>query len=367
MPRSTRILVAIILWTVAGFIAVNNLVAGAGMNDWWLPIILFIIGLLLLLWPTAEATEAADYTEEGYATSASRPAVPTQPEAIAATTAGVIPSTPEPPPVHVPERLDESDEVVLTSRPLEAPASVEPTMNTLGSRSVMQDEAVESPAEAAAVEARSVESQAVRKPLSEEGHVEAPEPEPEERSEATETNQNVNTSPTVKAVEDKPVVASSADGESLEEAEAETDENEPMTEERSDAIAATVTAEDAEEEGDSLENINTDEGVTLEETGEVSGPPGDSISRTHPTKPDDLKRIEGIGKKMSAALIAAGIDTFEKLAASSEEEIRAAIDAAGMRFAPSVPTWAKQAEYAARDDWDGLKAYQDTLTAGRAN
>jgi predicted flap endonuclease-1-like 5' DNA nuclease len=84
-----------------------------------------------------------------------------------------------------------------------------------------------------------------------------------------------------------------------------------------------------------------------------------------PTTPNDLTIIEGIGAKMSAALVSAGIDTFDKLAASTESEIRAAIQAAGMRFAPSVPTWAKQAEYAARGDWEGLRAYQADLKAGR--
>lgn len=85
-----------------------------------------------------------------------------------------------------------------------------------------------------------------------------------------------------------------------------------------------------------------------------------------PVKPDDLKVVEGIGPKMEKALNAAGILTFAQLAAASDERIRAAIEAGGMRFAPSVPTWAKQADYAAKGDMDGLKAYQASLTAGRA-
>ena len=80
---------------------------------------------------------------------------------------------------------------------------------------------------------------------------------------------------------------------------------------------------------------------------------------------DDLTIIEGIGPKMAAALIAAGIDTFAKLADSSEESLRAAVEAAGMNFAPSIPTWAKQAKFAADGDLDGMKAYQDKLIAGR--
>lgn len=83
------------------------------------------------------------------------------------------------------------------------------------------------------------------------------------------------------------------------------------------------------------------------------------------SKPDDLTVIEGIGPKMSAALVAGGIDTYAKLAQASEEQINAAIVAAGMRFAPSVPTWAEQAGYAVKGDMDGLKTYQATLKGGR--
>jgi predicted flap endonuclease-1-like 5' DNA nuclease len=82
-------------------------------------------------------------------------------------------------------------------------------------------------------------------------------------------------------------------------------------------------------------------------------------------KADDLTKIEGIGKKMSQALVAAGIDTFEKLSKSSEADLRKAIEDAAMRFTLSLGTWAEQAGYAAKDDWDGLKAFQDTLVAGR--
>ncbi len=83
------------------------------------------------------------------------------------------------------------------------------------------------------------------------------------------------------------------------------------------------------------------------------------------TEPDDLTRIEGIGPKMSAALIAEGYETFEKVAAASEDDLRAAIENQGLRFAPSLVNWAEQAALAARGDWDGLKMLQDSLTAGR--
>ncbi|MBI1278720.1 MAG: hypothetical protein GC179_11390 [Anaerolineaceae bacterium] len=82
-------------------------------------------------------------------------------------------------------------------------------------------------------------------------------------------------------------------------------------------------------------------------------------------KADDLKIIEGIGPKMEKALKAAGITTFAILSGASETQIREAITAAGMRFAPSVPTWAEQASFAANGDFVGLEAFQKTLVAGR--
>ena len=80
---------------------------------------------------------------------------------------------------------------------------------------------------------------------------------------------------------------------------------------------------------------------------------------------DDLEIIEGIGPKMSAALKAAGIDTYAKLAESDVETLKQAIEAAGMNLAPSVGTWAEQAKFAADDDWEGLKNFQGQLVGGR--
>lgn len=79
---------------------------------------------------------------------------------------------------------------------------------------------------------------------------------------------------------------------------------------------------------------------------------------------DDLTKIEGIGPKMASALHNAGITTFAQLADASEEQLRVAIENAGMKFAPSIATWAKQARFAADGDWDGLKAYQSVLIGG---
>jgi predicted flap endonuclease-1-like 5' DNA nuclease len=81
---------------------------------------------------------------------------------------------------------------------------------------------------------------------------------------------------------------------------------------------------------------------------------------------DNLQRIEGIGPKMAKALNSAGIETFAQLADADEAKLRGAIEAGGLRFAPSLPTWAKQAKYLADGDEIGFQTYVDSLTAGRA-
>jgi predicted flap endonuclease-1-like 5' DNA nuclease len=80
---------------------------------------------------------------------------------------------------------------------------------------------------------------------------------------------------------------------------------------------------------------------------------------------DDLERIEGIGPKMAAALRAAGIRTYAALADSDEASLRLAIERAGMSFAPSIVTWARQARLLADGDEEGFADLARRLVAGR--
>jgi predicted flap endonuclease-1-like 5' DNA nuclease len=80
---------------------------------------------------------------------------------------------------------------------------------------------------------------------------------------------------------------------------------------------------------------------------------------------DDLERIEGIGPKMAAALRQAKIRTFAQLASSDEVELRKAIEDAGLRFAPSLATWARQARLLADRDEEGFADLVRRLVAGR--
>ena len=81
-------------------------------------------------------------------------------------------------------------------------------------------------------------------------------------------------------------------------------------------------------------------------------------------KPDDLRKIEGIGPKISTVLIETGIDTYAKIAAMKAKDIKDILEKNGVRIA-FPDTWPQQAKLAAGGDWDGLKKLQDSLKGGR--
>jgi len=84
-----------------------------------------------------------------------------------------------------------------------------------------------------------------------------------------------------------------------------------------------------------------------------------------PAGDDDLERVEGIGPRMATALRGAGIRTFRQLAESDEAALRAAIEVAGLKFAPSLVTWARQAQLLADGDEEGFADLARRLVAGR--
>ena len=83
------------------------------------------------------------------------------------------------------------------------------------------------------------------------------------------------------------------------------------------------------------------------------------------TGEDDLERIEGVGPRIAAALRAARIRTFRRLSEADVVELQAALEASGLRFAPSLPTWSRQAAFLADGDEAGFEALTDSLVAGR--
>jgi predicted flap endonuclease-1-like 5' DNA nuclease len=84
-----------------------------------------------------------------------------------------------------------------------------------------------------------------------------------------------------------------------------------------------------------------------------------------PTPDDELERIEGIGPRMAGALRTAGIRTYAALAGADDATLRTAIENAGLSFAPSLVTWARQARLLADGDEDGFAELTRRLVAGR--
>ena len=80
--------------------------------------------------------------------------------------------------------------------------------------------------------------------------------------------------------------------------------------------------------------------------------------------PDDLKRIEGIGPKISAVLQGAGIRTFAQLSEVDMGRLEKIIKEGGIRIA-YPRTWPDQARLAAAGEWAKLEALQDSLKGGR--
>ncbi|MEM0587510.1 50S ribosomal protein L21 [Aequorivita flava] len=82
-------------------------------------------------------------------------------------------------------------------------------------------------------------------------------------------------------------------------------------------------------------------------------------------KADDLKKIEGVGPKAAEAMVAAGLDTFAKVAKAKPEAIATILSDASSNLAHLVTdTWPKQAKLAADGKWDELKELQDNLDGG---
>jgi predicted flap endonuclease-1-like 5' DNA nuclease len=71
--------------------------------------------------------------------------------------------------------------------------------------------------------------------------------------------------------------------------------------------------------------------------------PEPTAEESSPT-PDDLKRIGGIGPRISSVLLSAGIRTFAQLAETDIVQLKNILKDAGIRANPS--TWPKQASLA---------------------
>lgn len=85
----------------------------------------------------------------------------------------------------------------------------------------------------------------------------------------------------------------------------------------------------------------------------------------NPDQVDNLKRIEGIGPKISGLLNNAGIKSYWALSDSTAEDLREILLSGGPRYKMHNPnSWPQQARLAAEGKWNELQALQDKLNGG---
>lgn len=81
---------------------------------------------------------------------------------------------------------------------------------------------------------------------------------------------------------------------------------------------------------------------------------------------DDLTKIEGIGKKVSALLVKENILTYKDLSKCSIKKLQLILDNAGSKFNMHNPaSWPKQAKLASAGDWEALEKLQAALDGGK--
>jgi predicted flap endonuclease-1-like 5' DNA nuclease len=92
-------------------------------------------------------------------------------------------------------------------------------------------------------------------------------------------------------------------------------------------------------------------------------PAGEEVEEAAPEaaagepEPDDLTKISGLGPKASEVLVAAGIDSYARLARTSEPDLRRVFADAHATVPGNIGTWPMQASFAETGDWAGLKAF----------
>ncbi len=82
--------------------------------------------------------------------------------------------------------------------------------------------------------------------------------------------------------------------------------------------------------------------------------------------PDDLAKIEGIGKKIASLLAAENIRSFKELSKTSVKKLKGMLEVAGSKFQMHDPSsWPKQAKLAAAGKWEELESLQKELVKGK--
>lgn len=293
------------LLTAALLLAMSRTVEAAPFGDWWLPILLFVVGIGVILldrfgWRLAAPAPAFDVESEA-------------PERAPLPVGGVPEIAPlQPAPINTmfirPERAIERD--APTTAVDQAAVEAKPSPGFPGEPAVTPGftaRTEQTPAEAAATK----DAPATPPPATAE--VEQPRPDP-----------------VIEAVVEKTAAPQQP---------YETENMGVLTPAEVDKVVSGEPSETAAK-------------VTEPAPEELTAPDAPVGSA------DDLQIIDGIGPKIAAALRAAGIDSFQKLANATEGQLQAILTNANVRYpGTTLPYWAQQAAYAARQDWDGFKKY----------
>ncbi len=303
VDRSTRTLLAILLLLAALFVAMNRVVESAPAGDWWLPLLLFVIGAGLALslrsrlgsgQPSAEALDDEETDV---------PALPSD--------------------IH-------SYRVTATTVPLAQTMTIRPDPDEAETQrvvSVTEEGVIPFEDETEVVAAGP--SQQIPVAHDQDTGKPAPEVSYSARTEAADAD-------TATAKKEPPATPPA------DVSDTESEHSEPEEE----VVAAMTSAPQQPNETEPVISETASPRVSAQARGK--GTAG---------KPDDLTRVRGIGGKSARALKSAGIDSFQKLANSSDDAIRSALEAGSVRLVGEVDTWRQQAAYAARGDWEGLDRF----------
>ena len=132
------------------------------------------------------------------------------------------------------------------------------------------------------------------------------------------------------------------------------------------AIALIIMARFSKKDAAELEHH--EEEVHLDQTrlasAAVVDPEPEPEPVSTPAEPDDLKKLEGIGPKVSSLLNENGIFTFAQLAETPVDKLEEILDANKLQMM-HPGSWPQQARLAADGNWADLEKLQDELQGGR--
>lgn len=138
-------------------------------------------------------------------------------------------------------------------------------------------------------------------------------------------------------------------------------------EEKAKGAALPEDATKEEVEAVTSDEVEMDEEIEIEEIEEIEEEVSmDAAPAADTTAADDLKKIEGIGPKISELLQNGGIRTFTQLGDASVDRLKEILTEAGSRYKMHDPTtWPEQSKLAASGKWEELKVLQDELQGGK--